>query len=477
MEAQVPAPAKRRNFLFRFLQTLVKIPPRLVYSLVVETLLPLKHDPVLLHAFIGVLVILLHAHMKRVRKCKKPRRALYPTNIHANFMLSSTGDLWLRRWEWLASPSPSSASPSPSVPSPQSGLGKGKKKEKDLVFLFHDFGEHSLRHEHWIKELCGRGYDVYALDMRGHGLSDSEAGERALWGSCEAVVEDLVLHVQTVLASRLRQEDANELAPAEQKDEFENAAGDGDCPLSVFLPRFFFVSFGVSSALSVLVASRLRSLKGQKVALPFTDAASTAVQGSAFPSASLTAVPSAVVMFGPRFVGGQAVELPATPMGRGKSKAGALLSLGNSVKSLGVSLVDSIGSLASRFLPEFPAGHLKTKDRSFLLQVEEQLQRDPLVLHGAVPLRSLVELRRAAVRAVRIAKDMPLPLLVVHGERDRIASLQGAAAFAAQWGAALQTLWVIPNEKHEVLQSACWRERVRELDSWMQKVKDRGDAM
>jgi alpha-beta hydrolase superfamily lysophospholipase len=42
------------------------------------------------------------------------------------------------------------------------------------VFVLHGWAEHMLRHEPLISDLTAAGYDVYALDHQGHGLSDGD---------------------------------------------------------------------------------------------------------------------------------------------------------------------------------------------------------------------------------------------------------------------------------------------------------------
>jgi alpha-beta hydrolase superfamily lysophospholipase len=45
-----------------------------------------------------------------------------------------------------------------------------------LLLLWHGFGDHSGRYAHVAARLAGRGYAVWALDQRGHGLSPGPRG-------------------------------------------------------------------------------------------------------------------------------------------------------------------------------------------------------------------------------------------------------------------------------------------------------------
>ena len=61
--------------------------------------------------------------------------------------------------------------------------------------LVHGLKDHSVRYDHAGYWLAGRGYAVYALDLRGHGESE---GERFFVESFDEYVEDLAVFVSRV---------------------------------------------------------------------------------------------------------------------------------------------------------------------------------------------------------------------------------------------------------------------------------------
>jgi alpha-beta hydrolase superfamily lysophospholipase len=69
-----------------------------------------------------------------------------------------------------------------SWPASEGGRGKG------IAVIAHGVSEHSDRYDHVARRLNGAGYDVYALDHRGHGRSD---GGRANIGRISSAVEDI----------------------------------------------------------------------------------------------------------------------------------------------------------------------------------------------------------------------------------------------------------------------------------------------
>jgi acylglycerol lipase len=63
------------------------------------------------------------------------------------------------------------------------------------VIVSHGYAEHSGRYEALAKTLVGRGYAVYALDHRGHGRSEGERADVAVF---RAYVDDLVRFIERV---------------------------------------------------------------------------------------------------------------------------------------------------------------------------------------------------------------------------------------------------------------------------------------
>ncbi|MGH2857373.1 MAG: lysophospholipase [Solirubrobacteraceae bacterium] len=61
-------------------------------------------------------------------------------------------------------------------------------ERRALVVIVHGAGEHGGRYEHVAHRLVGEGFDVWALDHRGHGRSD---GARALIDRVDHAVSDL----------------------------------------------------------------------------------------------------------------------------------------------------------------------------------------------------------------------------------------------------------------------------------------------
>lgn len=55
-------------------------------------------------------------------------------------------------------------------------IWEAKENPKAIINLVHGFGEYMQRYDHWAKRFAERGFQVHAIDYRGHGKSDGRRG-------------------------------------------------------------------------------------------------------------------------------------------------------------------------------------------------------------------------------------------------------------------------------------------------------------
>ena len=95
--------------------------------------------------------------------------------------------------------------------------------------------------------------------------------------------------------------------------------------------------------------------------------------------------------------------------------------------------ISKIGYGLAAILPCLPVAKLDPADISRDRHVVEEYERDPLVHHGRVPLLTgasmAVHGRKALEHAAMWAADVPL--LVLHGDADALANIDGSREFAA----------------------------------------------
>ncbi|MBN1316810.1 MAG: lysophospholipase [Anaerolineales bacterium] len=66
------------------------------------------------------------------------------------------------------------------------------EKGKAAVAIVHGFGEHSGRYSNVVEHLVGKGYDVHAFDLRGHGRSPGKRGHINAWSEYRNDVKSFV---------------------------------------------------------------------------------------------------------------------------------------------------------------------------------------------------------------------------------------------------------------------------------------------
>ncbi|HZU82868.1 MAG TPA: alpha/beta hydrolase [Polyangiaceae bacterium] len=125
------------------------------------------------------------------------------------------------------------------------------------------------------------------------------------------------------------------------------------------------------------------------------------------------------------------------------------------------------GKLASRLLPTLalPNG-IRSEDITHDAELARAYEKDPLVFHIATA-RWFSEVGRAQRRAFDRASSLRIPLYVVMGTEDRIASYERARALFDAAGAIDKTWDSRPGLFHEVLNEPEWRAIAGRLADFM----------
>ena len=114
-----------------------------------------------------------------------------------------------------------------------------------------------------------------------------------------------------------------------------------------------------------------------------------------------------------------------------------------------------------RAFPGFPTLHLDATAISRDPHVVAEYQRDPLVYHGRMPAGVLSAMLQVGNERSRLAAQLTAPVLVVHGEQDRLASVAGSRMIVDSASSTSAALKVYPELYHEVFNEP---ERDRVLD-------------
>ncbi len=95
---------------------------------------------------------------------------------------------------------------------------------------------------------------------------------------------------------------------------------------------------------------------------------------------------------------------------------------------------------------------------------------DPLVHHGAIPARTLVELLAAMQAFPAQAPRLSLPTLVLHGTADRLVPLSGVRPLYQTLGARIRTIKYYEGLFHEVLNEPERAQVLDDIEQWLATV-------
>lgn len=95
---------------------------------------------------------------------------------------------------------------------------------------------------------------------------------------------------------------------------------------------------------------------------------------------------------------------------------------------------------------------------------------DPLFYKGKVRARTASQILKGVDKAYAAVESLTLPLLVLHGERDRVVPLAASHAVMARAPSQDKTLHILPGSYHQLLDDPEWEEVLALTTRWM---KDR----
>ena len=243
-----------------------------------------------------------------------------------------------------------------------------------VLVVVHGFGEHSELYRHLAEYFVDRGYEVFALDLRGHGRSAGARGFIRRWSEYREDVDTLMTL-------------AEESAPS----------------LPVFL---------VGHSMGGLIAIEY------------------------------------------------ALHYP-------KRLAG-VIAMGPALGEIGVSrFLLRLSRLLSRVWPRFGLDTgLDSANMSRDPKVVERLDADPMA-HGRGTARLGTEVVDTIARVRQRADDLRVPILLQHGEDDKVALPDGTRWFFDRVGHPDKTLKTYPGGYHNLFVDINWKEVLADIDTWV----------
>lgn len=127
----------------------------------------------------------------------------------------------------------------------------------------------------------------------------------------------------------------------------------------------------------------------------------------------------------------------------------------------------SMGRFLARFIPNLPTPKISSSQLSHDSNIGLAYDNDPLVYHGALKLGTLAAFAKAGTEALEKAPSLKLPLLILHGEADKVVPNATSKAFYNYAGSQDKTLKIYPNLYHEIYNELEKEEILKTVIEWL----------
>lgn len=157
--------------------------------------------------------------------------------------------------------------------------------------------------------------------------------------------------------------------------------------------------------------------------------------------------------------------LTRQPNTEGLILSGPVLQVGEHFSSLTIRLAKLLG----RLLPGLPLDRVNPEDLSRDESVVRTYEADPLVHHGWIPAGTGAAVIRAIQRIEREEISLQVPLLLLHGTADKLASVEGSKRLYRNAASHDKTLKLYEGYYHEVLNERGKDDVLADLLSWLEE--------
>lgn len=136
-------------------------------------------------------------------------------------------------------------------------------------------------------------------------------------------------------------------------------------------------------------------------------------------------------------------------------------------------LLRTISGITSKLMPKGPVPKaFYDLDATAISRIPEEVDRydqDPLVYRGPILNRTAWSLNCMVEEIDEKMRDIRVPALIIHGEADRLTSMEGSQKLSMQCGSSDVTFKVFPEGYHELFNDLCREEVITELRVWLRE--------
>jgi len=122
----------------------------------------------------------------------------------------------------------------------------------------------------------------------------------------------------------------------------------------------------------------------------------------------------------------------------------------------------------SLLVPTAPVIELDASAVSRDPEVVRTYMNDPLVFHGKYSSRLVSEMTATMQRTLARAADIRLPVMLMHGEEDALASSSGSREMFENAGSEDKTLKIYPDLYHEIFTEPEQDQVLSDMSDWLE---------
>ncbi|CAA0115501.1 alpha/beta hydrolase [Zhongshania aliphaticivorans] len=145
--------------------------------------------------------------------------------------------------------------------------------------------------------------------------------------------------------------------------------------------------------------------------------------------------------------------------------SGAALATGDVVSPIQKAVLNTL----SKVLPKLPVLQLEANDVCHDPAVVAAYKNDPLVFNGKIRARLISEILSTADRVLKNAASISLPMLILHGGDDKMASPTGSEKLYAAISSNDKTLNIYPGLYHEIFLEPEKFEIYATIQAWIEQ--------
>jgi len=128
----------------------------------------------------------------------------------------------------------------------------------------------------------------------------------------------------------------------------------------------------------------------------------------------------------------------------------------------------AIARLLSRIIPKLPVSNLSSATISSDPKVVKAYDDDPLIYRGKIRARSGAELIKAMQLLAGELRKLEVPLLVLHGEADRMVDPESSRLLYESAGSKDKTLKMYSGFYHEIMNEPGRKQVLKDIEDWLE---------